>query len=174
MFKRNNFLFSSWFMGALFVIFVVAMAIATFIENDYGAQAARQLVYNTTWFELIFVLLVINFTGQIFHYKLYKPRKVTIMIFHLAFVVIIIGAGITRYFGFEGIIHLEEGQAKNYCQTNEKYLQLSVEDAAGKTYFTDAEKFITWVSSKYDSVAYPIASSVDNSERSGVAEVKCL
>ena len=38
----------------------------------------------------------------------------------------------------------------------------------------DAEKFISWVSSKYDSVAYPIASSVDNSERSGVAEVKCL
>jgi len=38
----------------------------------------------------------------------------------------------------------------------------------------DAEKFISWVSSKYDSVAYPIASSFDNSERSGVAEVKCL
>ena len=38
----------------------------------------------------------------------------------------------------------------------------------------DAEEFISWVSSKYDSVAYPIASSVDNSERSGVAEVKCL
>jgi len=38
----------------------------------------------------------------------------------------------------------------------------------------DAEKFISWVSSKYDSVAYPIASSVNNSERSGVAEVKCL
>jgi len=30
------------------------------------------------------------------------------------------------------------------------------------------------VSSKYDSVAYPIASSVDNNERSGIAEVKCL
>jgi len=38
----------------------------------------------------------------------------------------------------------------------------------------DAEKFISWVSSKYDSVAYPIASSFENSERSGVAEVKCL
>ena len=38
----------------------------------------------------------------------------------------------------------------------------------------DAEKFISWVSSRYDSVAYPIASSVDNNERSGIAEVKCL
>jgi hypothetical protein len=38
----------------------------------------------------------------------------------------------------------------------------------------DAETFISWVSSRYDSVAYPIASSVNNNERSGIAEVKCL
>src|SRR6056297_178551 len=103
MLRRNNFLFSSWFMGALFVIFAVSMGIATFIENDYGAEAARQLVYNTRWFELIFVLLAINFLGQIFHYKLYKPRKLTILVFHMAFIAIILGAGITRYFGFEGM-----------------------------------------------------------------------
>ena len=142
MLRRNNFLFSSWFMGALFVIFAVSMGIATFIENDYGAEAARQLVYNTRWFELIFVLLAINFLGQIFHYKLYKPRKLTIMVFHLAFIVIILGAGITRYFGFEGILHLREGDAKAHVETNKKYLQLSVQDAQGKTVFSDSEKFI--------------------------------
>jgi len=36
----------------------------------------------------------------------------------------------------------------------------------------DAEKFISWVSSKYDKVAYPISSKAD--DRAGVAEVKCL
>jgi len=142
MLRRNNFLFSSWFMGALFVIFAVSMAIATFIENDYGAQAARQLVYNTKWFELIFVLLAINFLGQILCYKLYKPRKLTILIFHLAFIVIILGAGITRYFGFEGILHLKEGETKSHVETDKKYLQLSVQDAQGKTLYSDAEKFI--------------------------------
>lgn len=129
-------------MGALFVIFAVSMAIATFIENDYGAQAARQLVYNTKWFELIFVLLAINFLGQIFHYKLYKPRKLTILVFHLAFIVIILGAGITRYYGFEGMLHLKEGETRAYVETDKKYLQLSVEDGQGKTVFSDSKKFI--------------------------------
>jgi cytochrome c-type biogenesis protein CcsB len=135
-------------MGALFLIFAISMAIATFIENDYGAAAARQLVYNTKWFELIFVLLVINFLGQIFRFKLYKPGKLTILIFHSAFILIIAGAGITRYFGFEGTIHLREGEAKNYCQTNSNYLHLDVEDNQGKTLFSSRDKFIvTQVSS---------------------------
>ena len=140
--KRINFLFSPWFMGALFVIFAVSMALATFIENDYGAQAARQMVYHSKWFELIFLLMVVNFIGQIHHYKLYKPRKLTILIFHLAFIVMILGAGITRYFGFEGIMHLEEGETKSYCRTNQKYLQLSVKDKEGNVVYSDAEKFM--------------------------------
>ena len=142
MLKRQSFLFTSWFMGALFIIFVVSMAIATFIENDYGAQAARQLVYNTRWFEAIFLLMGVNFLGQILYYKLYKPRKLTILVFHLAFILIIAGAGITRYFGFEGILHLREGQTLSHCQTNQKYIQLTVEDEEGHVKYADAQKFI--------------------------------
>jgi len=129
-------------MGALFVIFAVSMAIATFIENDYGAEAARQLVYNTRWFEAIFLLMVVNFLGQIMHYRLYKPRKLTILVFHLAFILIIVGAGITRYFGIEGLLHLREGQTKSYIQTDQKYIQLTVKDEDGNVRFDDAQKFI--------------------------------
>ncbi|HKL38345.1 MAG TPA: c-type cytochrome biogenesis protein CcsB [Bacteroidales bacterium] len=142
MIKRQSFLFSSWFMGALFVIFAVSMAIATFIENDYGAQAARQLVYNTRWFEALFLLMVANFLGQIIHYRLYKPRKLTILIFHLAFILIILGAGITRYYGFEGILHLREGQTKSHCQTDQKHIQLTVKDQEGNVRYADAQKFV--------------------------------
>ncbi|HCC71552.1 MAG TPA: cytochrome C biogenesis protein CcsB, partial [Bacteroidales bacterium] len=49
-------LFSPVFTGVLFVVFIVAMAVATFIENDFGADSARQLIYNARWFELIFLL----------------------------------------------------------------------------------------------------------------------
>ena len=142
MIRRNNFLFSSWFMGALFIIFAMSMAIATFIENDYGAAAARQLVYNAKWFELIFVLLALNFVGQIFRFRLYRPGKLTILVFHSAFLLIILGAGITRYFGFEGMLHLREGEAKNYVETDNNYLHLTVRDENGNTLYTDAEEFI--------------------------------
>lgn len=83
--NKNIFLFTPWFMGVLFVIFAVSMAFATFYENDFGAQAARTLVYDTKWFELIMLLMVVNLIGQIFSYKLYKKQKLTILFFHLAF-----------------------------------------------------------------------------------------
>ncbi|MFW5916658.1 MAG: cytochrome c biogenesis protein ResB, partial [Bacteroidota bacterium] len=142
MIRRNNFLFSSWFMGGLFLIFAMSMAIATFIENEYSADAARKMVYNAKWFELIFLLLAINFVGQIFRFRLYRPGKLTILIFHSAFLLIIIGAGITRYFGFEGMLHLREGEAKNYVETDNNYLHLTLENDDNKTLYSDAEEFI--------------------------------
>ncbi|OFX83421.1 MAG: c-type cytochrome biogenesis protein CcsB [Bacteroidetes bacterium GWF2_33_16] len=98
-------------MGVLFAVLVLVMAFATFVEKDYGANVARYFIYNTWWFELIFVLAVINILGQIVFQKLYKLKKNTIFLFHFAFVLIIIGAGITRYFGIEGMMHIREGES---------------------------------------------------------------
>ena len=108
-----RFVFTPVFMGLLLIVLAIAMALATFIENDFGAEAARQVVYNTRWFELIFLLLVANLTGQIITYKLYRREKLTVMLFHIAFIVMIIGAAITRYTGFDGIVHIREGEASS-------------------------------------------------------------
>jgi hypothetical protein len=95
--KVTKFLFSSGFMGILFAVFAVAMAMATFVENDYGSASAYSTVYNTWWFELILLLLAVNLVGQMIIFKLYKKEKLPVFLFHLSFVVMIIGAGITRY-----------------------------------------------------------------------------
>jgi cytochrome c-type biogenesis protein CcsB len=118
------------------------MALATFIENDYGSMAARELVYNTTWFEVIFLLLIVNFIGHIIRYKLYRISKLPGMIFHSALIIIIIGAGITRYFSQEGTIHLREGEAKNTFQTHDQYLKLRVKDRKDNILHASSEKFV--------------------------------
>ena len=119
-------LFSPVFTGVLFVVFTVAMAAATFIENDFGAASARQMIYNSKWFELIFLLLVINLSGQIFIYKLYKKKKLTVLIFHLSFIIIIAGAAITRYTGYDGKVHIREGQAASHGLTSDKYMSIDI------------------------------------------------
>ena len=101
--KFIRFLFSPVFMGSLFIIFAFAMAAATFIENDYGSGAAYGMVYGTKWFELILLLLSINLIGQLIINKLFRRSRLPVALFHLAFVLMIAGAGITRYFGWEGI-----------------------------------------------------------------------
>jgi cytochrome c biogenesis factor len=96
--KYFKFFFSPMLMGILFVLFAIAMAVATFIENDFGSSSAYNMVYNAKWFELILLLLVLNLVGQVFTLKLLKREKLTVGLFHLSFILMIIGAGITRYF----------------------------------------------------------------------------
>ncbi len=73
--KFVKFLFSPLFMGILFVVFALSMAVATFVENDLGTAAAYNLVYNAKWFELILLLLAVNLVGQVFQPKTTQKRK---------------------------------------------------------------------------------------------------
>lgn len=108
----------------LLFIFAVAMAVATFVENDYGTQVARAQVYEAWWFELLMLWLSINFIFHIKKYNLLSKKKLVIGLFHIAFVIIILGAGITRFFGTEGNMSIREGQAVNYFLSAEKYAQI--------------------------------------------------
>src|SRR5690554_1828471 len=93
----KNILFSTKLTAVLLIIFAFAIGLATFIENDYGTPASKAIIFNTKWFEVLMVLMAINFSGNIFKYKLFRKEKLAILMFHLAFVIVIIGAGITRY-----------------------------------------------------------------------------
>ena len=73
--KYLKFLFSPVFMGFLFVAFALSMAVATFIENDFGSPVAYSMVYNTIWFELILLLLATNLIGQLIIYKLFRKSQ---------------------------------------------------------------------------------------------------
>ena len=128
-------------MGILFVVFAAAMAAATFIENDHGASAAYKLVYGTTWFELTLLFLVANLIGQLVINKLFRKQKLVIAIFHLSFVFMITGAGITRYFGWEGVIHIREGDSQNICYSSHKTIGYDLKDGAGNTVASVSKKY---------------------------------
>jgi len=49
--KLLSLIYSTRLMAILFLIFALAMGVATFIENDYGTETAKALVYNAWWFE---------------------------------------------------------------------------------------------------------------------------
>ncbi len=126
--KISNILYSTRLMALLFVAFATAMGIATFIENDYGTQTAKALVYSSWWFEAIMVFFVINFSGNIFRYRLYNKEKWAVLMFHLSFIFIIIGAGVTRYIGYEGIMLINEGETTNTFLSETTYVNLVVDN----------------------------------------------
>lgn len=126
--KVLKFLFSGKLMGILLVIFAMSIGYATFIENDYDATTAKLLIYNARWFEWIMLLMIVNFSGMIFTKKLYRKSKINILLMHLSLIIIIIGAGITRYMGFEGQMHIRNGESSNQITTYEDFVNLVAKD----------------------------------------------
>ena len=124
--KITNFIFSPKLALFALVTFAISMAAATFVENDFGTQTAWNLIYNAWWFEMLMLILLLNFFGNIFRYKLYRKEKIWILCFHVGFIVILIGAGITRYTGYEGVMRIREGQSSNVIISNQNYLQFEV------------------------------------------------
>ena len=125
--KIKSILFSTRLMAFLFIIFAAAMAAGTFIEDQYNTDTARIWIYNAWWFETIFVFFMINFFGNISRYQLYKKEKWATLILHLAFIFIIVGAFITRYISYEGIMPIREGETTNKIISEKSYLTVFVE-----------------------------------------------
>jgi cytochrome c-type biogenesis protein CcsB len=109
-------------MAVLFVVFSVAMAFGTFIESWYSIETARVLIYNAWWFEAIMVFFVINFAGNIKRYNLHKREKWSSLLIHLSFVLILVGAFITRYISYEGVMPIREGETTNVMLSQQTYL----------------------------------------------------
>lgn len=109
-------------MAILLVIFAISMAWATFIERDYGTPTAQYLIFKAKWFEILLLLMALNLFGNVLINKLYRKSKLTIFIFHTSFIIIILGAAITRYFGYEGMMHIRENSSSNEIQTSEMFL----------------------------------------------------
>ncbi len=128
-------------MGILFVVFAVAMALATFIENDFGAAASYSMIYSSKWFELILLLLATNLIGQLIIFKMFRRAKLPVALFHIAFILLLTGAGITRYFGWEGSIHIREGETMNKCFSGDKYIGYTVKNNEDKIISEFSEKY---------------------------------
>ena len=97
----------------IMLVFAVAIGAATFIENDYGTQTARALVYNAKWFELLLFYFVAIVIYNIIAFKMYKREKWGQFTLHIAFLFIAVGALLTRFVGYEGILHIREGQTSS-------------------------------------------------------------
>ena len=125
--KLNDIFFSMLTSVILLVVFGVSIAYATFAENNSGTEYARQIVYNAKWFEVLLVLLTINLVGSAVRYQLFKKRKFSILLFHFAFICILIGAAITRYFGSEGVMHIRQGETSNEMSSDKTSVRIVAE-----------------------------------------------
>ena len=101
------------------------MGIGTFLDASSETSPtpySRELIYNAWWFEAIMGMFVINFLGNMARYRLNTKKMWATLLLHLSFILIIIGAFVTRYIGYEGVIHIREGETENTLLSEQTYL----------------------------------------------------
>lgn len=79
------------------VAIMVVLIVASVIENLYGTDFAHKNIYGADWFCAIWALLAISGMAYIFSNKL--QRRPALFVLHIAFAFILVGAGVTHYFG---------------------------------------------------------------------------
>ena len=152
--KLLNFLFSFKATLLLLAILAIGAGVATFIENDFGTSSARVLVYNNTWYEIVLVLTTINLCGIIYKFKMWNnlPR----FLFHFSFVVILLGAIITRYVGYEGIMQIPQGTTTNQMISLEPYLQVTVKEGEKVVAYKEWQKEFTSLLPELNNFSYKV------------------
>ncbi|MCL7752733.1 cytochrome c biogenesis protein CcsA [Polaribacter sp. Z022] len=127
--KRIIKIFSSSTLAVLLLlVFGFSMAIATFIENDFGTATAWKVIYDAWWFEMVMLGLGLSFIFNTFKYNLWTFKKWAILLFHISFIIILIGASITRYSSYGGIMRIREGASSNVIISSNKYLHIHLSD----------------------------------------------
>ncbi len=130
--NRLSKIFSSSFLAIILLLtFAVSMAVATFIENDYGIATAWKIVYDAWWFEMVMLGLGVCFLFNTLKYNLWSLKKWPILLFHLSFIVILLGASITRYSSYGGIMRIREGASSNVILSSDNFIHIHLTD--GKT-----------------------------------------
>lgn len=125
----------------LFLIFALSCALATFIESAYGTPTAWALIYGSFWFSFIQLILGINLFCGMFKYKMFKLKKLPLIVFHFSFLFILLGSAMTRYGGFEGLLHLRENETSSTIESSKSYVKFSVLDD-GRAYGVFSQKDI--------------------------------
>nr|WP_238567324.1 cytochrome c biogenesis protein ResB [Jejuia pallidilutea] len=121
--RQNSFLNTSY----RYFVYCICRCYAAGTFMDAGQDTSptpytRNLIYNAWWFEAIMVFFIINFSGNIFRYQLYKKEKWATFILHIAFIFILLGAFITRYASFEGMMGIREGATENTFLSQKTYI----------------------------------------------------
>lgn len=133
--KAFRFFFSMWVTLALLFAYALSCGIATWLENDFGVEYARVVIYGTLWFDALHLLLSLNLLGVVLFSRMWSRGKRASFLLHCSFLLIVLGAGITRYFGVEGGMHIREGESSNIVVSTEKYLTIFDKSNGGEMSF---------------------------------------
>ena len=109
-------------VSILYMLLVMVLAIATFVECEKGSSWVATHIYHSFWFAALWGILALLAVVIIARKRLW--HKTSMLMFHASFFCILLGALITFLFGVRGTIHLVEGSSeKRFISDNQHLVQ---------------------------------------------------
>ena len=96
----------------LYAIVILVMAMATVVEKTQGTPYVLSHFYGAWWFTGLWALLAI---GGVAYLLQRRVRRLSILLLHISFIVILAGALLTHLTAWQGTVHLRQGEAVADC-----------------------------------------------------------
>ncbi len=98
---------------AVFVIVCLAtlIAVGTFVEAEYDAKTAAQMVYKTKYMYGIMMLLCTNLIAVMVDRWPWKRRHLSFLLAHIGIITLLVGSWITAEYGLDGSMRFGIGES---------------------------------------------------------------
>ena len=101
----------------LYILLVVCIGFATVVEKYHGTAFVGEHIYGAWWFSALWAVLTVASLAYIMKQHLYK--RMAVMLLHLSFVVILVGALVTHLTAQRDTIHLRVGIPYHLTSTSQ-------------------------------------------------------
>lgn len=121
--KRLYRMLSSLGLGvSLLFIIALILAFATKFESSTSTHLVQAYIYQTIWFDLLLALFAVNLSLATWNLRPWRLRHIGVITIHSSILVILVGAWMTRHYGFEGTMTIDEGTSVDYISTRDMVL----------------------------------------------------
>lgn len=108
-------------IASFYLLLIVVLCVATFLERAYGTDWIHDNVYSATWFVFLWAVIAVGLLFAVVKRRMWRGNR-PLCLLHMSVVVILLGGFITWLSGESGIIHLRQGVVENeYIVDDEHY-----------------------------------------------------
>ncbi len=95
------------------IALIIAVSVGTVLESMHNAEYAKLALYNATWFNALLSLLGLNVFASMMSRYPWKFYQMGFVMTHIGIIIVLIGSWITKIYGVDGSLQVQEGQSQN-------------------------------------------------------------
>lgn len=102
------------------------LAWATVFESKNSTEAVQEVVYTARWFDALLLLLGVNILFATIKRWPWRKRHIGLVTTHIGILILLVGALLTRQYGLEGQVILQENETADHLLMNKRVFGLSI------------------------------------------------